>query len=229
MTIKVFEVGGAVRDSLRGVKSNDIDYAIEAESYQVMKEYVESVGATIFVEHPEFVTIRAKWNKQACDFTLCRKESCYLDNRHPSRVEPGTILEDLARRDFTINAIARDVQSGEILDPFGGQEDIKNGKIKAVGNAYDRFKEDALRILRALRFSIVLGFSTSNQTEAAIEDQIHLLDNISAERIQAELEKMFKFNTTETMRRLSQLGRHAQSHIFNERTGIWLLPTMKEK
>lgn len=233
--IKVYEVGGAVRDTFRGVKNNDIDFAVEAASYEDMKKYVIDTGAVIFVEHPEFVTIRAKWQPPgkpksiACDFTLCRKEGEYLDNRHPSSIEPGTILEDLARRDFTMNAIAKDCATGEIIDPFGGRDDIKTQVIRPVGDPNKRFQEDALRIMRALRFQIVLGFELTNSIYDAIVNNIELLDNISAERIKDELHKMFRHSSVSSMRSLSYLTREELSHIFNNRTGIWLEPTMKEK
>lgn len=235
MTIRIFEVGGAVRDSIRGVANNDIDFAVEAPSYQDMRNYILNRGATIFIEHPEFVTIRAKWQppfaiKQvACDFTLCRKEGEYLDNRHPSSIEPGTILEDLARRDFTMNAIAKDCSTGEIIDPFGGRDDIRTQVIRPVGDPNKRFQEDALRIMRAIRFQVVLGFDLTNSIYDAIVNNIELLDNISAERIKDELHKMFRHSSVNAMRSLLYLNKAELSHIFNERTGIWLEPTMKEK
>lgn len=228
--IRRFKVGGAVRDSFRGVEPKDIDYAIEAPSYQEMKEYVLSLGTEIFVEHPEFVTIRGFLNKTPCDFILCRKEGEYHDNRHPSSCEPGSIIEDLSRRDFTMNAIAIDCDSGEVIDPFGGRLDIAQHTIRCVGNAYDRFKEDALRIIRALRFSVTFGYTMSFVTEAAVVDLIHLLENISTERIRDEMMKMFKHDTIQSMRTLyNLLGNQGLSYIFNEKTKLWLLPTMKDK
>lgn len=235
MTIKIYEVGGAVRDSFRGVKNNDIDFAVEAPSYQDMREYVIKTGAEIFIEHPQFVTIRAKWSphglsKQVpCDFTLCRKEREYLDNRRPSIIEPGTILEDLSRRDFTMNAIARDCETGKIIDPFGGVDDIKCGVIAPVGDPNLRFQEDALRIMRAIRFQVVLDFQLTNSIYDAIVNNIELLDNISAERIKDELHKMFKHNSVYAMRALGYLNRSELHHIFNDRTGIWLEPTMRSR
>ena len=235
MTIQVYEVGGAVRDTFRKVKNNDIDYAIEAPSYEDMKNYVIASGAVIFVEHPEFVTIRAKWTPPeyskpiACDFTLCRKESEYLDNRHPSNIEPGTIYEDLARRDFTMNAIARNIQTGEIIDPYRGKDDIQAQVIRSVGDPNHRFQEDALRIMRALRFQTVLGFDVTNAIYDAVVNNIKLLDNISAERIRDELHKMFQHSSVGAMKTLMYFSREELSHIFNERTGIWLEPTMKAR
>lgn len=235
MTIKIYEVGGAVRDYFCNVPNNDIDFAVEAPSYEDMKKYILDRGATIFIEHPDFVTIRAKWSpdglsKQvACDFTLCRKDGEYLDNRHPSSVETGTIEEDLSRRDFTVNAIARDCITGKILDPFDGLKDIRNRLIKCVGDPNKRFEEDALRIMRALRFSICLGYEIDYPTELAMLYNFSLLKNISAERIKDELHKMFAYNSVTALKKLSLFNRNELSFIFNERTGIWLEPTMKGK
>lgn len=233
--IKIFEVGGAVRDRIRGFASKDIDFAVQAPSYEDMRKYVVDSGADIFIEHPEFVTIRAKWcppgisKPVPCDFTLCRKEGEYLDNRHPSSCEPGTIIEDLARRDFTINAIAIDCKTQEVIDPFGGIEDIKKGLVKCVGDPYKRFAEDALRIMRALRFSICMEYDIHCTTHTALFYSLELLDNISAERIKDELHKMFRYNSMTALKELSKFNRYQLSKMFNERTGIWLEPTMKEK
>jgi tRNA nucleotidyltransferase (CCA-adding enzyme) len=229
MTItKVYEVGGAVRERFRGGHSNDLDYAIEAPSYEAMRDFVKSRGAEIFIEHPDFVTIRAHWRGQACDFTLCRKEGEYHDNRHPSSCEPGTILEDLARRDFTMNAIAVDTYSGGVIDPYNGITDIKNLLIRTVGDADHRFQEDALRIMRALRFSVTLGFQIHPTVRDSMYANMPLLDNISAERIKDELGKMFKHDTVRAIEVLQPYWYHIK-HIFNERTHIWLQPTMKAK
>jgi len=235
MTVKIYEVGGAVRDQFRGVKSNDIDFAVEASSYEEMKDYVLFSGAAIFIEHPEFVTIRAKWcppgltKAVPCDFTLCRKEGEYLDNRHPSSCEPGSIIEDLARRDFTVNAIAKDCVTGEFIDPFDGRKDIEHRIIRCVGDPNKRFVEDALRIMRAIRFSICMQFDIHCTTQAALFNNLDLLDKISAERILAELHKMFRYDSLVTLKELSKFNRYQLSKMFNERTGIWLEPTMREK
>lgn len=238
MTVVMYEVGGAVRDSFLSKQSSDIDYAVEAPSFDAMRKHVLDLGATIFVEHPQFVTIRAKLHTQTADFTLCRKEGEYYDNRHPSSCEPGSIMDDLARRDFTMNAIARNFHNGGIIDPYNGVSDIKNKLIKCVGDPNKRFQEDALRILRALRFSITLGFEIHRSTWNAICLNFELLKNISSERIRDELGKMFKHDTINSIRLLSnfiydsfppskkEIGLNL---IFNERTGIWLQPTMKDK
>lgn len=228
MKIKMYEVGGKVRDNFRlNAHNNDIDYAVEAPSYDAMKEYLIKNNVSIFCEHPEFVTIRGKWRNVPCDFTLCRKEGEYLDNRHPSNCEPGTILEDLARRDFTMNAIAIDCETGGLIDPYNGKYDIINNIIRAVGEPNHRFQEDALRMLRALRFNITLGMEIHRLTYTSLYQNFHLLNNISAERIKDELTKMFKHDVILTLRTLHDLGNINLGYIFNARTKIWLEPTMK--
>src|SRR5688572_2507881 len=117
MTVKVFEVGGAVRDKLLGLRPKDIDFAVEAPSFKAMHEFVSSTCSTIFLIKPEFLTIRAHHATMgAVDFVLCRKDGAYSDGRRPDTVEPGTIFDDLARRDFTINAMAFD-EEGNLIDP----------------------------------------------------------------------------------------------------------------
>lgn len=125
--IRIFEVGGCVRDEILGVPSKDIDFAMEAPSFQAMKEYMEAENFKIFLETPEYFTIRAKFPNSSlvADFVLCRKEFGYSNNRHPDLVEVGTIYDDLSRRDFTINAIAKSLDSGEFLDPHNGIDDLK--------------------------------------------------------------------------------------------------------
>ncbi len=226
MTVKIYQVGGSVRDQIMGRKSNDIDYAVEASSYDEMREFILEQSGSIFLETPQYVTIRAKLKGEACDFTLCRKESGYSDNRHPDIIEPGTILEDLSRRDFTMNAIAIDADTGEYIDPYNGIEDIQNQLIRTVGLPSVRFIEDGLRVLRAIRFSITLGFTLSPLIDSILENQ-HLLDNISVDRIREELTKMFKHDTIKSLILLNFLN--INKRLFNERTNIWLMPTNTKK
>ena len=155
---KFYEVGGAVRDEILNLPTNDLDYAVEAESYEAMREAVLERGGEIFLESPEYLTIRAKVpGIGPADFVLCRKDGAYSDGRHPDRVEPGTLLDDLARRDFTMNAMAVDIENGKLYDPHDGRKDMEAETIRCVGVAEERFEEDALRILRAIRFAITKG------------------------------------------------------------------------
>jgi tRNA nucleotidyltransferase (CCA-adding enzyme) len=233
MTVKIWEVGGHVRDSLLGVVSKDVDMAVECSGYEEMREFVIANTREIFLEKPEFLTIRAMGNDGLPkDFVLCRKDGTYSDGRRPDSVEPGTILDDLHRRDFTINAIARDTDTGELFDPFGGVADLKAGLIKCVGMPEDRFNEDSLRILRALRFKITKGFMLDKSIrDVLVEDARHWteqLKNISPERIREEVLKCFRHDTVEAMVMFNWLYRPMREVIFNE-SGIWLKPTMEGK
>lgn len=235
--VKIYLVGGAVREIVRGFpeKVKDWDFAIEADSFDQMRDWIEYQGFEIFVETPQYFTIRARASDdftfagmdmtgRTFDFTLCRTEGEYTDGRHPDKVLMGTIKEDLSRRDFTMNAIAMD-SSGELLDPFGGAEDIKNGLIRCVGTT-ERLREDSLRMLRAIRFAIQLDFNLSNDIVGFLYDpnNVPLLDNVSEERIREELTKCFKADTLETLYYLQSY--HAlTASIFSK--SMWLLPTVK--
>lgn len=234
MTIKTYQVGGCVRDALLGVQSKDIDYAVEAPSYEAMVSWIKERGK-IFLEKPEFLTVRAHLaGGQPADYVLCRKDGTYSDGRRPDVVEPGTLLDDLKRRDFTINAIAFDEETGQYIDPHDGQADLKLRVLSCVGRAKDRFTEDALRMLRAIRFTITKGLIMSSDVLSCFDDKelLSLLrDKISADRKRDELEKCFRFSTVRTLEELHFLGKETTllSDIFEVPTGkIWLLPTSKE-
>jgi len=223
--IKYYKVGGFVRDQILGVKSKDIDYAVEAPSFDYMVKDVTDRGGEIFLQKPEYQTIRAKLNGEAADFVLCRKESFYTDGRHPDSVTIGTIDDDLARRDFTMNAIAID-ESGNYYDPHGGVYHIKSNVIKCVGNPYERFKEDSLRMIRAIRFCITKGMMLDNSIRHCLNDDnlIQLIDNISKERIREELYKCFKHNSYETMEIFCKDFEDLGYKIFQNKD-LWLQPT----
>lgn len=228
MTVKYYLVGGAVRDEILGKKSKDLDYSCEAPSYEAMKQDILARGGTIFVESPQYLTIRAKMKGEAADFVLCRKDGSYYDGRRPDTVEVGTLYDDLARRDFTMNAIAKD-ENGELVDPFNGLQDIKDRTIRCVGKASDRLSEDALRMLRAIRFSITKSFAIDESIVRFIDSRHMLIVNVSEDRIRDELTKCFAHNTLETMR---LFGRHEfmglRDMVFTT-TKIWLKPTSEGK
>jgi tRNA nucleotidyltransferase (CCA-adding enzyme) len=205
--MKLYKVGGCVRDELLGIKSKDIDYSVEAPSYEHMKEGLLSIGCKIYWETPQYLTIRGKLHNEDVDFVLCRKDGAYSDGRHPDEVTIGTIYDDLARRDFTMNAIAI-AEDGTYLDPWGGRNDIKDGLIRCVGST-DRLREDALRIIRAVRFAITKDFELDYAIEKAINDHefYDLLYEISAERIAGEINKCMAHSLTRT---IYMLGRRHQ-------------------
>jgi len=229
-SVRVFEVGGCVRDRILGVKPNDIDFAVEAESFEAMFNFVKATTKSIFLSKPEFLTIRALTkDNQAVDFVLCRKDGIYSDGRRPDSVEPGSIEDDLMRRDLTINAVAMD-SFGNFIDPHGGIKDIEAKLLRCVGNTEDRFNEDALRILRAMRFSITKGFSLHSDIEAvfsAPEIWIPKLASVSRERIRDELMKCMKFSTPDTLRFLRSRPIEWTETLFSG--PMWLEPSLKER
>lgn len=181
---EAWAVGGCVRDSLRGVEPHDWDLCTSASPAQMQAVFADARVLTTGLRHG---TLTVLTDGGPLEITTYRTEGGYSDGRHPDGVRFVTdIREDLARRDFTVGAMAWHPERG-LCDPFGGQTDLKNGVLRAVGNADTRFQEDALRILRGLRFASKLGFAIEPETAAAMRRQVHRLDCIAAERIREEL------------------------------------------
>ncbi len=182
-----FIVGGAVRNILMGIPVHDWDIASSALPSETLELFKDYRTVETGVKHG---TVTVIINGMSLEITTFRIEKGYSDNRHPDSVDfTRKIDEDLSRRDFTVNAIAYSPQAG-FVDPFGGREDIERGVIRCVGEADKRFGEDALRILRALRFAAVLGFEIDPETAKSIKKNYRLLKNISVERIFTELSKL---------------------------------------
>ncbi|NLB28827.1 MAG: HD domain-containing protein [Clostridiales bacterium] len=180
-------VGGCVRDLLMGREIHDWDIASNAVPDEVKGVFSDFKIIETGILHG---TVTVMVHGDAIEITTYRVDGDYSDNRHPDSVSYTRSLdEDLARRDFTMNAVAYCPERG-ITDPFGGRADIEKGVIRCVGDAANRFGEDALRILRALRFSSTLGFEIEKNTSAAVFEKCCLLGNISAERINSELTKL---------------------------------------
>lgn len=182
-------VGGCVRDSLLGKIPHDWDICTNATPEEVIKVMHKYNLKTIEtgIKHGTVTVVR---NDQSFEVTTFRVEGEYSDNRRPDSVDfVADVIEDLSRRDFTINAMAYNEAEG-LIDPWHGQDDLKLGIIRCVRNPDDRFREDALRIMRALRFASTYGFKIEEKTAAAIHKNKDLLVNISAERIQSELCKL---------------------------------------
>ena len=180
-------VGGAVRDHLLGIKGNDVDVATNALPSEVKRIFSSTVD--IGIEHG---TILVLDEGQPVEVTTYRTESDYSDYRRPEQVTfVRTLDKDLQRRDFTINAMAM-TKDGQIIDLFGGQQDIQDGVIRSVGDATVRFREDALRMLRAIRFSAQLDFKIEEKTLKAIQQDCDLIEFIAHERIAMELSKLWK-------------------------------------
>jgi tRNA nucleotidyltransferase (CCA-adding enzyme) len=186
-----FVVGGCVRDTIIGREPKDWDLTTNATPEEIIslfpKTFYENEFGTVGVVNEDEVDETLK----VVEVTPYRIESGYSDFRRPDKVEWGkTINQDLARRDFTINALAYNIQTGEIIDLFGGEKDIENKLIRTVGNPDERFGEDALRMLRALRFASTLNFALEHDTQQSIQKNAHLLEHISKERIRDEFIKI---------------------------------------
>lgn len=232
--VNLYLVGGAVRDLILGKKSKDIDFAVEAHSFSHMREWLVENGFEIFVETPRYLTIRARARKDfsfagmdmpnmTFDFVLCRKDGDYTDGRHPDQVEAGTLLNDLARRDFTVNAIAID-SLARVIDPHNGRKHIADKLIQCVGSP-DRLIEDGIRIVRAIRFVSQLQFDMHWTVASflASPSADRAVRSVPVEQIREELAKAFKADTLQTMHTLS-LFPDLTDELFDR--GIWLVPTV---
>ena len=181
---EAFFVGGFVRDYILGVDSNDIDIATNALPNQIANIFkVVNTGI-------KYNCVTINYEGYTFETTTYRIEGAYTNNRHPSYIVGESLSDDLKRRDFTINAMAYNPLTDELIDDFNGHLDLQNGIIRAVGNASERFDEDSLRILRALRFAIKYQFDIDEYTSLSMHRQRGLLVNISKERITDEVRKM---------------------------------------
>jgi tRNA nucleotidyltransferase (CCA-adding enzyme) len=228
MTYPFFKVGGCVRDEFLGVKSKDIDYAVEAPSYNAMRDAILARGGKIFLETPDKFTIRANVpNLGACDYVLCREEGPYSDGRRPDWVRPGDIYADLSRRDFTMNAIAIS-EDGKVLDPHDGRADIAKGVIRAVGNPRQRMVEDKLRSFRAARFTVTKKMTVEGelyQVIQSLDTSNGAFDGVSTERIQQECEKAFAYDS---FRAFEVFSGYPELWKLVKARGIWFIATTKK-
>ena len=236
--VKLYLVGGAVREIVRNNEENikDWDFSVEADSFEHMRDWMTANGFEIFVETPDYLTIRARTPKdgftfagrdmagKTFDFALCRTESGYTDGRRPDSVQLTKIEYDLSRRDFTMNSMAL-TEDGDLLDPYKGQDDIQWEKIRCVGYAADRFHEDSLRMIRALRFAVQLEFDFVYHVHGFLRDHAYMLPNIEPNRVRDELHKALKINTPLTIEWIVDLD--WQSELFSN--GLWLEPTHKRR
>lgn len=246
---KFYEVGGKIRDELLGLTNKDVDYvAVPTEAvyskihpceaqlsparlmFKALKSYLEEQKFEIFLVTPECYTIRAKFPEGykyqgVADFVMARKEVGYVPGTRIPIVEPGNLYDDLSRRDFTVNAMAKDPDTGEIIDYFGGKSDIKAALIRTPLDPIVTFDDDPLRILRAIRFAITKCFSIEDKTWCAMSNYNYYakMSVVSEERIREELVKCFKCNTVRTLDYLNRLP-ILRDYIFS-RTSLWLKPT----
>ena len=240
MTIRLFEVGGSIRDELMGISDPpDRDFCAESpEGWEALLAWCHENMQRVFLVTPEFFTVRGMMpNGTSIDVVMCRKDGASSDGRHPDSVEPGTLLDDLERRDFTVNAMAREVDPatlepiGEIINPFHGRIDLISGILRCVGVTSMRFEEDGLRVLRAVRFSITKDLEPCLDLNLNLESShwwTFVGQTVSAERIREELTKMFKHSTARTMTMFIE-RLPAEALELLDVAGIWLKPTMEKK
>ncbi len=196
-----YAVGGCVRDSILAKKPQDWDVTTSAKPADIKRMFRRTVDTGI-----EHGTVTVLLGKESFEVTTYRVDGAYEDNRHPKEVRfTNNLEEDLKRRDFTINAMAYN-DDVRLVDEFGGMRDLNYHLIRCVGDPRERFAEDALRILRAVRFSAQLGFSIEPSTEAAIQELAPTLQYVSAERIRAELLKILVSDHPERLREAYRLG-----------------------
>ena len=211
---EAYLVGGCVRDLLRGQEPKDWDITTNAKPEEIQKLFPDSVYenqfGTVGVKIRHGTTDKQQETTEIVEVTPYRLEGKYTDKRHPDEIKfAKTVEEDLGRRDFTINAMALKVEGGKpkVVDLFGGQEDLKNKIIRAVGNPEDRFQEDALRLMRAVRFMSQLGFQIKEKIAEAIKKHAGLLEFISKERVRDELSKLLMTeNAADGIRKMQELG-----------------------
>ena len=203
---EAYVVGGCVRDALRGVDPHDWDVTTNATPDAIQKVFRRA----LYLNH--FGTVVVREGDHEVEVTTYRIEADYADHRHPTSVAfTDSLHEDLSRRDFTMNAMAwRPATSdrlGELVDPFGGQKDLEAGVVRAVGEPRERFQEDALRMLRAVRFATLLDFTIDPRTEDAIRVSAPLAKTLSGERIQQEMVKILSApRPSAAFRKMSDLG-----------------------
>lgn len=251
---KFYEVGGKIRDELLGLTNKDVNYvAVPSEEllrnieeaqclvdgiypntanavFTMLESHLRKEGFEIFLVIPECYTIRAKFPEGykyqgVADFVMARKEVRYIPNTRTPIVEPGNLYDDLSRRDFTVNALAKDPDTGEIIDYFGGLKDIKEKLLRTPLPPIVTFDDDPLRILRGIRFSITKRLRVSEGMWQAMKayDYFDKMPVVSEEKIREELTKCFKCNSSLTIGWLSELT-DLRDYIFKN-TNLWLKPT----
>lgn len=244
MLFKFYEVGGKVRDEILGLQSKDVDYVAvpnemllrdyksAPDMFKVLSDYLTAEKFEIFLETPDCYTIRARFPKDhkyqgIADFVMARKEMGYIPGTRTPIIIPGTLYDDLERRDFTLNALAKN-DDGTIIDYFDGLKDLENKVLRTPLDCKVTFDDDPLRILRAIRFSITKDFTIPEEMFRVIMsyDYNNKMSVVSSERIREELFKCFKFDTLQTLDTLNDFI-PLRNYIFNK-TKLWLKPTFEQ-
>lgn len=189
--LELYLVGGIVRDLLlRAHAPSDLDFATSAVPAETRAALAVAGATAIYDVGERFGTIGAMFGPTRVEVTTYRAEAYEAGSRKPAVVFRGSLVDDLARRDFTINAMAADPCTGDLVDPFGGRRDLARGIVRGVGVPHQRFREDPLRLLRAIRFASRLCFAIDDATELAVRDMSAALAAISRERVRDELDKL---------------------------------------
>jgi tRNA nucleotidyltransferase/poly(A) polymerase len=241
---KFYEVGGKVRDEILEIESKDVDYVavpgdglLEEITYadtmfSVLETYLRGEGFEIFLVTPDCFTIRAKFPKDhkyqgVADFVMARKEVGYIPGTRTPIVVPGSLYDDLERRDFTLNALAKD-EDGKIIDFFDGLKHLKAGQLITPLDCKVTFDDDPLRILRAVRLCITKGFYMGAYMDGVIQDYDYenKMKVVSIERIREELFKCFKHDTTKTLKYLHEFPA-LRNYVFQDNI-LWLKPTLEK-
>jgi len=241
---KFYEVGGKVRDEILEIESKDVDYVavpgdglLEEITYadtmfSVLETYLRGEGFEIFLVTPDCFTIRAKFPKNhkyqgVADFVMARKEVGYIPGTRTPIVVPGSLYDDLERRDFTLNALAKD-EDGKIIDFFDGLKHLKAGQLITPLDCKVTFDDDPLRILRAVRLCITKGFYMGAYMDGVIQDYDYenKMKVVSIERIREELFKCFKHDTVKTLKYLHEFPA-LRNYVFQDNI-LWLKPTLEK-
>ena len=247
MKTKIFEIGGCVRDELLGLHTKDIDFTVVIdqrgenlsvdEGWAFMKHFLLNEGFKIFLETKDCFTIRAMFPKGhqheglVADFVMARKEVGYIPGTRKPILELGSLEDDMIRRDFTVNAMAKD-EHGEIIDLFNGQQHLKWKLLMTPLDPMTTLMDDPLRLLRALRFSITKGFTIDGAVWRAMF-QPNLMDKlenvVSQERIREEVTKMMKHDTLSSLRLFQEIDKREPRLLEIIFGGdMWLLPSTKK-
>ena len=239
---KFYEVGGKIRDEILGLQSKDVDYVAVPndnllDRYQsahkmfvVLETYLTNERFEIFLSTPDCFTVRAKFPKGhkyqgVADFVMARKEIGYVEGTRTPIVVPGTLKDDLERRDFTVNAMAKG-EDGVIIDLFDGMKDLEKMVLSTPLPTKQTFDDDPLRVLRAIRFAITKGFSLKHLDYYINNyDYENKMKVVSSERIREELYKCFKHDTMDTLDTLNDYPT-LKRYIFENKL-MWLKPTME--
>ncbi len=238
--MKLFEVGGCVRDELLGLHTKDIDFTVELddftlsvdEGWEKMLDFLKQEGFKIFLKTKDCFTVRAMFPKGhqheglVADFVMARKEIGVIPGTRKPILELGSFEDDMVRRDFTVNALCK-TEDGQLVDLFGGLKDLEDKILRTPLDPMVTLMDDPLRLLRALRFSVTKDFKICKELSDAMK-QLDLLDKleevVSQERIREEVSKMMKHDTIRSLRTIDTVP-GLMEVIFKD--GMWLMPTTK--